>query len=415
MAQLNLSPDNVLLPRGTRRLKGEAHCHVAAKANDPLSGTAERTPSPTTQRFAPRAQSAAESGDAGHTPPAHSLRTPPSKIRPLDAVLILVALLPSLTFGGIFWLGVISTPWSTSVVGPVRAIQSASAAGTLAPENPQPQRAAKIPPVLTAPATLEAKAGQDVTLTIALDGTDEVPARSIIAISGLPPGSTLSSGRPYGEVEWNLKPDEIGDLHLVLPNTASGESKLRIQLLTPDCDLIADTETVLKVVANSDAAPPLGATYDPKLIRVGVKPELTDAQAGHELVQELGTIGPEAKIVAPDARATSGDPVQLPPSGPMPAANDDARSWIVLLAYVNLRKGPSSSAPVLSEMPKGAKLRALGRQHGWVQVTNPATSETGWIYAGNVAAASKSRRGSTAPSKVQSRSDDSLWTSLTQW
>jgi hypothetical protein len=325
-----------------------------------------------------------------------------------------------------FWLGVISMPWSRLVTLPpneslVPAVESASAAGMLAPENPQLQRAAKIPPVLTAAATLEAKAGEGVIFTIALDGTDEVPARSIIAISGLPRGSTLSSGFPYGEAEWNLKPDEIGDLHLVLPNTASGESKLRIQLIAPDGDFITDTETVLKVAPDSDAALALGATYDPNLISIGapeIKSELADAQARHEPVQELGTMGAEAKIVDPEAaRTTSGDPVPLPPSGPAQTANDDAGSWIVLLAFVNLRESPSSSAPVISEMPKGAKLRALDRKRGWVQVTNPATSQTGWVYAGNVAATSKSHHGSirAGPSKVGSGSDDSLWTGLGQW
>jgi len=218
-----------------------------------------------------------------------------------------------------------------------------------------------------------------------------------------------------------LKPDEIGDLHLVLPKTASGESKLRIQLITPDGDFIAEAETTLMVAPDSGSAPALGATDDPNLISISapdIKPELADAQAQHEPVQELGTMGAEAKLVDPEvAKATSGDPVQLPPSGPVPAANDDAGSWIVLLAFVNLREGPASSAPVISEMPKGAKLRVLDRKRGWVQVTNPATSQTGWVYAGNVAAASKSRHGSirAAASKVPSGSDDSLWTGLSQW
>jgi hypothetical protein len=426
MGQLKLTPRDNLSSRDAGRLKAEANCQVVAGANGRLRSAEEQTTARIAQRFAHRAQFVAASADqqfAGHTPP--SLLTPSPRIRTLDAILILVALLPSLTFGAMFWLGAISMPWSRVTLppngGPVPAVQSASAAGTLAPENPQLQRAAKIPPVLTAPATLEAKAGEDVSFTIALDGTDGVPARSIIAISGLPRGSTLSSGLPYGEAEWNLKSDEIGDLHLVLPKTASGESKLRIQLITPDGDFVADTETVLKVTADSDPAPAPGATDNPNLITISapdIKPELADAQAQHEPVQELGTMGAQAKIVDPEvAKATSGDPVQLPPSGPAPAANDDAGSWIVLLAFVNLREGPSSSAPVISEMPKGAKLRVLDRKRGWVQVTNPATSETGWVYAGNVAAASKSRHGSlrAVPSKVRSGLDDSLWTDLSQW
>src|SRR6185312_1392263 len=94
--------------------------------------------------------------------------------------------------------------------------------------------------VLTAPATLEATAGQTIGFPIALDGTDGVPARSIIAIKGLPPGSTLSDGRPYGDSEWNLTSDQIGDLHLALPLTARGEMQVAISLITPDDKVVTD-------------------------------------------------------------------------------------------------------------------------------------------------------------------------------
>ena len=30
---------------------------------------------------------------------------------------------------------------------------------------------------------------------------------------------------------------------------------------------------------------------------------------------------------------------------------------------------------------KGMKLRVAGRKGNWVQVTDPATSETGWVYS----------------------------------
>ena len=104
---------------------------------------------------------------------------------------------------------------------------------------------------------LEATAGGNITFPIALDGTDGVPARSIIAIRGLPQGSKLSSGRPYDETEWNLKPDEIGDLHLALPGNGSSEAKLIIQLVAPDGAIIADAATVLKVTTDSQLALPI--------------------------------------------------------------------------------------------------------------------------------------------------------------
>jgi uncharacterized protein YraI len=56
----------------------------------------------------------------------------------------------------------------------------------------------------------------------------------------------------------------------------------------------------------------------------------------------------------------------------------------LLSAFVNLRKGPESSAPIVGVVAKGAKLRVKGRKRGWVEVINPVTSQEGWIYGGNV-------------------------------
>ena len=67
------------------------------------------------------------------------------------------------------------------------------------------------------------------------------------------------------------------------------------------------------------------------------------------------------------------------------AENDDGNTkWVKPSASVNLRKGPSSSASIISVVERGTTLRALARKKGWIQVSNPATSEKGWIYAGNI-------------------------------
>ena len=90
----------------------------------------------------------------------------------------------------------------------------------LAPnEGPMPAtRFAIPPPVLSSPALLEATAGEEVTLPLHSTVRTECPPWIFfIAMSGLPQGSTLSTGRPYGEGEWNLKTDEIGDLQLRYP------------------------------------------------------------------------------------------------------------------------------------------------------------------------------------------------------
>jgi hypothetical protein len=378
-----IPPTNVLSLRAAPVLKGETNCRGEARASNHLPGATE-PPLPLTpqrlelikayaknplrgaegptaariaQRFAPRAPAAPPSGDhrfAAHTPLTPPLLALASGIRTLAAVLILVALLPNLTLGAFFWLRVIDTPWSQPAALPPN-------------ESSMPVAQSAIPlPVLSAPATLEATAGKDVTFPIALDGTDGVPAGSIIVIKGLPQGSRLSNGRPHGEAEWNLKPGDIGDLHLVPPNAAIDESKLIIELVAPDHGIIADTATILTVTA------------DPKAISSadGMNPELEEAHIWDQRDQEIGSTAVEESPARLDAVTSTSDAVPLPTRRPALTASDDGDAdWIKPLAFVNLRKGPASSAEVVG----------VGRKRGWVEVTNPATSERGWIYAGNVA------------------------------
>ena len=51
-----------------------------------------------------------------------------------------------------------------------------------------------------------------------------------------------------------MKPDEIGDLHLVLPTFAVGESKLTIQLVAPGERIVADASTMLSLIPDRDIA-----------------------------------------------------------------------------------------------------------------------------------------------------------------
>jgi SH3 domain-containing protein len=231
-------------------------------------------------------------------------------------------------------------------------------------QSPMAVQSAVAAPVLSAPSMLKATAGETVPFPVALDGTDGVPARSIIVISGLPHGSRLSSGSPYGETEWNLKPDEIGDVQLVLPNTTGNETNLLIQLVAPNGGVLAATTTILKVTAGAANIP----VYP-------VKTQLIQGQVWDE---------PNLDAMDEDKRASSREIVPLP-TRPTPIASGNVNAnWVKSSAFVNLRKGPTSSAAVVGVVAKGIKLRLVGRKRGWVEVTNPATSETGWIYARNV-------------------------------
>ena len=324
------------------------------------------------QRFAPRPPalpSGAEPHAAAQAPLAAPSFALAAGIRRLTAVLVVAALLPNLTLAA-FWLRAIDVPWSKQA--------PAAEAGA-----PAPAQVALPPPVLSAPSTLQASAGEHVGFPIALDGTDGVPPNSVIVISGLPPGSRLSTGDRRGGTEWALKPDEIGDLHLVLPTFAVGESKLTIQLVAPGERIVADASTMLSLIPDRDAEADVTAIPD------AAEPQRPDTQAdAPQAAAEDVTASIDASPASADAAPVASEVVPLPTRRPEPPKSDAAdANWITPTAYVNLRDAPSPSAAVLGVVAKGTKLRVASRKRGWVEIEDPATSKTGWIYASSAGAA----------------------------
>lgn len=383
-------------------------------AGEPLPGARSST-ARIAHRFAPSAQSAAAPGQDkadDDAPLARALTGFVVWPRTLIASLILLALLPNLTVLAFMWTPAFRSYWSP----PPPAVKSADPLSTPAVDHVKPKPLPKIHPVLTAPAMLEATANEDVPFPLALDGTDGVPPRSSIAISGLPAGAVLSNGRPYGETGWNLKSEEIGDLHLVLRNSAAGETRLRLQLIAPDGVVLADAETMLKVAIDPESAsPPPAPESEPEA-------ELAETEA-NGAPQELATLEADAK---PDsaAAAHAGNEDRGPSASSAPmltgtaadnAAHDGA-SWIEASAFVNLREGPSSSAPVIGVVAEGTKLKVIGHKRRWVRVTDPATSATGWIYGRYADGPGSSGRGpKRARGEDLSGSDESVWRRLRNW
>lgn len=365
----------------------------------PLGARAERAP-----RFAPRAAPYDQHVDR-HGPPIPSPNSLVVASPKLIGPLVLLALLPNLTVAAFVWLPAIDAqPASLEVESAVRGDAIGGA-------DTHPRHPAKRPPVLTAPSILEASAREDIIVPIALDGTDAVPVRSVIAINGLPVGAILSSGRPYGETGWNLKPDEIGDLHLVLPDTARGEIKLEIQLVAPAGEIIAAADTMLRVTIDPEPAavpPPPNSEPAPALT------EARDDQTTQDL--RINTDGKPGGADPPEA--VDEELGQSGSSGSAQTAKDDAgANWIQPSTFVNLRERPASSAPVISVIAKDTKLSVLEQKPRWVKVTNPTTLESGWIYSRNINGLAKSRRGSrrASHSVPPSGSDESFWTSVGRW
>jgi len=386
-------------------------------------------PEPIAQRFAHSAdsrQAALRAADRPRvsrpTAPAlatrkdtHSAARVAGRTRWLIAGLVSAALVPCLILAGM-WLG------STGVSEPPVA------------QAPEPQREAPSA-VLTTSTRIEAKAGDTVSFPIALDGTDGVPSRSVIAIEGLPQASNFSEGRPFGESEWVLKPDQIGDLHLALPRGTSGEFKLVIALIGPDDTVIAEAETLLAiapaptpiepvVAEGTDAAPSLPGGEAASLDAVSGDTAEPDATA-ETSAETTDTATPPSADAPPDGGEQTQE-AAAPASGPHPntlgqAETDESGLGTVQpTVYVNMREAPKSSSPVLGVIAKGVELQVLDRKRGWVKVTDPASGKEGWIYRGLLAGEAKTqpRRRRAGPAGANSNPEpesDSVWERFERW
>jgi hypothetical protein len=365
-------------------------------------------PQPIAQRFAyaqaprpePTRAEPVEPPRPQPVPPAPipaSANRPPLRTYFLLAALALAAIVPTAVLGAM-WLR------------HGDATESAEAA-------PPPQAKPAVPSaVLTAPDKVEAVAGSTVPFPIALDGTDGVPPRSVIAVKGLPQGGDFSEGRPFGEGEWTLRPDQIGDLHLVVPPGASGQFKLAIALLGPDDATIAAAETLLEiapapapaeVMEAAAASPGEGEAAFPTPDAVAVLPPAgTDAGA----VAESEEPPAAAEVAAADPAAA---PAQ---TADQASGSETAKETVEPSVSVNMREGPSSSSTVIGVIAKGTKLAVLDRKRGWVNVTDPQSGKAGWIYRGLIAGepTANTRVRRVAPADPEPKSE-SFWGRVGRW
>ena len=396
------------MPLGQLKLRPDA-----AKASGRHPAGVLGDPKPIAQRFAhsadlrPPPSRRTEPPQPSQRAAAHSARdTLAFRTRLLLVGLILAAVVQSLILAALA-LGLIDMPGSERAVA-----------------MPAPQAAAPSA-VLTVPDRIEASAGEDVSFPIALDGTDGMPPRSVLAIKGLPPGSNFSEGRSYGDSEWNLKPDQIGDLDLILPAAAHGEFKLGIALIAPDGRVIAVAETLLEIAPApapaEPAAPAESGVPSPNGIEATASAGLPDTGDGSEPAEKPTTME-EASAPSGDAPPDTVDETTAPAGDAHPNTlgqveeSETGLGTVHPSMFVNLREGPSSSAPVIGVIAKGAKLPVLDRKRGWVQVTDPATGKNGWIYSGLLVGEAKphNRRKRAAPASGEPKSE-SFWSRVGGW
>jgi uncharacterized protein YgiM (DUF1202 family) len=90
---------------------------------------------------------------------------------------------------------------------------------------------------------------------------------------------------------------------------------------------------------------------------------------------------------SPEAWDTLPSSVQLdekrPASGLVAQTSPDLNEIELLKvnSAANIRSGPSASAEIIGIAHAGAEVQAASRESGWVQIIDPWSSRTGWIYS----------------------------------
>ncbi len=394
----------------------------------------EPTPTTMAERFAPAAQKHA--GD-GPTPPlidpavmplliAERARASSAAGKWLLIAAILVSLVPTAVILALLWQGVIAIPRSGDAQS--RADPEPPAAPQQATVAPAPAvlLAPKLAPksdiALTVPGQIAAKSGDEIPFTIAIDSVETLPARSVIAIRAMPEGAIFSQGRPYGTGEWNLTPDEIGDLKLKLPESVRGGADIRVELVAADGAILASAVTRLDIApdpraalilrsdesgriadliahghkmidvgylagarayfkraaeaGSGDAALLLGATFDPEFIdkigAQGIRADPKEARGWYERAEQLGVKDAESKLKALKEDMTSRQqPVQATeasevPANPAPrlAADEPAATAEEAADQPGATEATSSPPEAEASLPAG--------QDEWVEVVSYA-------------------------------------------
>jgi uncharacterized protein YgiM (DUF1202 family) len=81
---------------------------------------------------------------------------------------------------------------------------------------------------------------------------------------------------------------------------------------------------------------------------------------------------------------------------------EERQSWVEVVDAVNMRQGPSSANAVIRVQLAGTKLRVESREGQWVEVSEPDSGETGWVFDAYVKSiAPASRRAEAAETTIR--------------
>jgi hypothetical protein len=303
-----------------------------------------------------------------------------------------------------------TAPQDQELVQELTVTSAPITAGMAAPEQ-ETRAPRRVPDVaLSSPDRLEADAGKTIAFPIAIDQAEALPERSLIAVSALPQGASFSQGRPYGDTGWSLRPDEIAGLQLQLP-AQNGVANMRVELISGDGTVLAQSTTALSIT------PPQVATADPAL----PAPPVETAQMEQTAGATADEIAPAEAPAAETASAALKGPIAetepvpqqeaLPPAASKPDVTVNtvktvavappretkpydgamalgspadvaqaSEEWMETTTAVDMHAKAEQRSDTVKIAQGGLKMRVTGRDKNWIQVNDPKSGTTGWIY-----------------------------------
>jgi hypothetical protein len=84
-----------------------------------------------------------------------------------------------------------------------------------------------------------------------------------------------------------------------------------------------------------------------------------------------------------------------------PERPDQDAVLVTVLFPARVHTGPSIDTPISQFYPAGTPLRATGYQNDWFEISEPGSSQSGWIYRKYLGAISNSERGKVASQEAQ--------------
>jgi hypothetical protein len=304
----------------------------------------------------------------------------------LVSAIVVLALIPLTMLFVRLWQDTVASHAANNV--PATAVRSdASNPATATALAKLEQRPNTLEVALSSPDRLEAKAGDVVAFPIAIDATGALPVRSVIAVTALPEGASFSEGRPYGITGWSLRPDEIADLQLHLP-ARSGATDMRLELVAGDGTVLAQSETRLSIAPSPAETAPAAIASNP--VEQIASSEVTGSVRGAPPPPQRKPLSPAATDAEVKVNAVKVVAIPAPnPArphdggyglGPAAEAPQAPAEWMVTKAAVDMHAKAEQFSETVKVADKGVKLKVTARDKNWVQVTDPKTSTTGWIY-----------------------------------